>query len=302
MWRRDAPLLLIWELPSSTILAFLYHPDMPATPTKTDLYALTKELRTDIIRMLEKAGSGHPGGSLSIIDILTVLYTEHMRHKPEDPAWSERDRLVMSKGHGCPALYAIMAHCGYFPKEDLMTLRELGSPMQGHPDRLRLPGIEVSTGSLGQGLSIAQGMALAAKLDKKDFHTYCILGDGEMQEGQNWEAIMSAPKFKLGNMTAILDWNNGQIDGPVDEIMPLDPVEDKFKAFGWETKVIDGHDFSQIDEALTWAKKDTQTPSVILAKTVKGKGVSFMEHQIGWHGVAPKKEEADRAIKEIQDA
>ena len=277
---------------------------MPAaTPTAAaDLKALTQDMRVDIVRMIEAAGSGHPGGSLSIIDFLAVLYTKFLKHDPKRPDWADRDRVILSKGHGCPALYTIMAHTGYFPRSELITLRKLGSPLQGHPDRLRLPGIEFSTGSLGQGLSVAIGMALAAKLDKKDYRTYCVLGDGELQEGQCWEAAMAAPKFKLGNLVAVVDHNNGQIDGPVDEIMDIEPLADKFKAFNWDVLKIDGHDFKQISTALTAAQKAAGKPVAIIAKTVKGKGVSFMEHNIGWHGVAPKKAEADKAVAEIENA
>ncbi|MFH2204522.1 MAG: transketolase [Elusimicrobiota bacterium] len=267
----------------------------------TDLEALTRELRIDIIRMLERAGSGHPGGSLSIIDILSVLYTEFIRHRPDEPGWPERDRVILSKGHACPALYSIMAHAGYFPKTELLRLRRLDSPLQGHPDRLRLPGIEVSTGSLGQGLSIGVGMALAARLDKLDYRTWCILGDGEMQEGQVWEAVMSAPKFKLGNLTAIVDCNGGQIDGPVAEIMDIAPLAAKFQAFNWNTAEINGHDFAAIRRALGEARREQQRPLAIIAKTVKGKGVSFMENDIGWHGKVPGKDEADRAVKELRN-
>jgi transketolase len=264
----------------------------------TDLKSLTAEMRVDIIRMIEAAGSGHPGGSLSIIDVLAVLYTKVMRHDPKRPDWADRDRLILSKGHGCPALYTAMAYTGYFPKEQLITLRKLGSPLQGHPDRLRLPGVEFSTGSLGQGLSVAVGMALAAKLDKKDYRTYCILGDGELQEGQCWEAFMSAPKFELDNLTVIIDHNNGQIDGPVDQVMDIEPLTDKLESFKWQVVKIDGHDLGAIEKALAQAKK-AKGPFAIVAKTVKGKGVSFMEHNIGWHGVAPKKDEADKAVAEI---
>ena len=269
---------------------------------QTDLQALTREMRVEIIRMIEAAGNGHPGGSLSVIDILATLYTEFLNHKPQQPSWEDRDRVVLSKGHACPALYAIMAHCGYFPKEELKNLRKLGSPLQGHPDRLRLPGVEVSTGSLGQGLSIAVGMALAAKMDKKDFRTWCVLGDGEMQEGQVWEAVMSAPKFKLDNLVAVVDYNGGQIDGPVKEVMDLAPLADKFRAFNWKTLEIDGHDFAQIREAFQTASASKSEPVAIVAKTVKGKGVSFMEHNIGWHGKGPDKNEADKAVEEILNA
>jgi len=276
---------------------------MPAATTTTpDLKSLTRQMRVDIVRMIEAAGSGHPGGSLSIIDTLAVLYLKKvLRFDPKRPDWPDRDRLILSKGHGCPALYTAMAYAGYFPKAELMTLRKLGSPLQGHPDRMRLPGIEFSTGSLGQGLSVGIGMALAAKLDKKDYKTYVIMGDGEMQEGQVWEALMSAPKFGLDNLVTIVDWNNGQIDGPVDEVMPIEPLADKLEAFRWDVQSIDGHDLGQIEDALAKARAaKSGRPQAIVAKTVKGKGVSFMENNIGWHGKAPKPAEAEEAIKEIE--
>jgi transketolase len=273
---------------------------MAATQTPSaNLERLLPRMRADIIRMIEAAGSGHPGGSLSIIDILASLYLEHLRHDPKRPDWADRDRLILSKGHACPALYAAMAYSGYFPREQLTTLRKLGSPLQGHPDRLRLAGIEFSTGSLGQGLSVGIGMALAAKLDKKDYRTYVILGDGELQEGQCWEAFMAAPKFDLNNLTVVIDHNNGQIDGPVNQVMPIEPIKAKLESFHWETLSIDGHDLKAIDAALTSVKKITGRPQCIIAQTVKGKYVSFMENNIGWHGNAPKKEDADKAVAEI---
>jgi transketolase len=273
---------------------------MPTTAAPADLKTLVRDMRVDIIRMIEAAGNGHPGGSLSVIDLLAVLYWKFLKHDPKNPAWEGRDRLILSKGHACPALYAAMAYRGYFPKERLMTLRKLGSPLQGHPDRLRLPGIEFSTGSLGQGLSVGVGMAIAAKMDRKDWKTVVILGDGEMQEGQCWEALMSAPKFELDNLIAIVDYNGGQIDGPVKEVMDIEPLTDKLKAFNWEVQAIDGHDLGAIEAALkkAWAAKDGK-PQAIVANTVKGKGVSFMEHNIAWHGNAPKKDDADKAVGEI---
>lgn len=274
-----------------------------ATTSPTDLKSLTTRMRVDIIRMIEAAGNGHPGGSLSIIDIIAVLYWKFLKHDPKKPDWDGRDRFILSKGHACPALYAVMAHRGYFPVADLLNLRKLGSPLQGHPDRLRLPGVEFSTGSLGQGLSVGVGMACAAKLDKKDFKTVVVLGDGEMQEGQCWEAFMSAPKFKLDNLIAIVDFNNGQIDGPVNEVMNLEPLTDKLKTFNWEVQAIDGHDLGAIEKALAKAwSATTGKPQCIVAKTIKGKGVSFMENNIAWHGNAPKKEDADKAVKEIENA
>lgn len=270
-----------------------------ATASSTDYKKLTRGLRADIIKMIEAAGSGHPGGSLSVIDMLTVLYDKHLAHRPQEPNWPDRDRLILSKGHACPALYAVMAHHGYFPKSELMNLRKLGSPLQGHPDRLRLPGIELSTGSLGQGLSVALGLALAAKMDKKNWRAWCVLGDGEMQEGQCWEALMAAPKFKLDNLVAIVDYNGGQIDGPVSEVLDLEPLADKIRAFNWRTLVIDGHDFASIESAFAEVGKPDGRPVAIVAKTKKGKGVSFMEHPYEWHGKAPNKEEAARALQEL---
>lgn len=273
-----------------------------ATQSPTDLKSLARDMRVDIIRMIEAAGNGHPGGSLSVIDILTVLYWKFLKHDPKNPDWAERDRFILSKGHACPALYAVMSKRGYFPHDVLLTLRKLGSPLQGHPDRMRLPGIEFSTGSLGQGLSVAVGMALAAKMDKKDWKTYVVLGDGEMQEGQNWEAFMSAPKWKLDNLIMILDHNNGQIDGPVEQVMSIEPVADKLRAFNWNVQLVDGHDLDAVEKALRNAQALGGKPHAIIAKTIKGKGVSFMENNIAWHGNAPKKEDADKAVKEILDA
>ncbi|MEK7388422.1 MAG: transketolase [Elusimicrobiota bacterium] len=276
---------------------------MPTT-TKTDasLKQLAKSMRLEIIRMIEAAGSGHPGGSLSVIDILIVLYWKFLKHDPKNPNWAQRDRFILSKGHACPALYAVMAHRGYFPKEDLLGLRKLSSPLQGHPDRLRLPGVEFSTGSLGQGLSVGLGMAAAAKLDKKTWKTVVVLGDGELQEGQCWEAFMAAPKFMLDNLIAIVDYNGGQIDGQVKDVMDIDPLVDKLKAFNWDVQRVDGHNMDAVEKALdkAWAAKNSR-PQVIVADTIKGKGVSFMEHNIAWHGNAPKKEDADKACLEIQN-
>lgn len=275
---------------------------MPAATTTqktTDYRELTRRMRVDIIRMIEAAGSGHPGGSLSIIDILAVLYDQFLRVDPKRPDWPDRDRLILSKGHACPALYTAMAYNGFFPREQLMTLRKLGSPLQGHPDRMRLPGIEASTGSLGQGLSMGLGMALAAKLDRKDYRVYVLMGDGEFQEGQNWEAFMAAAKFSLDNLTVILDHNDGQIDGPVHEIMDIEPVKAKLESFKWDVRAVDGHDWTQIARVLEAARQVKGAPQFIVAKTIKGKGVSFMENNIAWHGAAPKKEEADKAVAEI---
>lgn len=269
------------------------------------LSQLSNELRVWIIDMLEEARSGHPGGSLSAMDLITGLWFHEMRGV-DDPRNlpADRDHFVLSKGHGVPALYAALAKKGFIPREELMTLRKTGSRLQGHPDRVRLPIVEASTGSLGQGLSVAQGLALAAKLDGTKARIFCLMGDGEIQEGQIWEAAMSAPKFKLGNLCAILDANKSQIDGPVAQVMPIEPIADKWRAFGWSVIEIDGHDMAQILDAYARARKaDEQggtAPVLILARTTKGKGVSFMHDRIEWHGVAPKREEADRAREELR--
>ena len=267
-----------------------------------ELKEIARRARINVIEMLEKAGSGHPGGSLSACDIMTVLMNRVMRHDPKNPRWEDRDRFVLSKGHCIPAWYALLAEAGYFPEKDLMTLRELNSPLQGHPDRNMLDCVEACTGSLGQGLSIALGMAMAAKVGKKDYRVYCMIGDGESQEGQIWEAILAAPKFKLDNLVAILDHNKGQIDGPVAEVMPLAPIAEKVRAFNWHVIEIDGHDYDQIVKAFDEAKNVTGKPVFILADTVKGKGVSFMEGVIDWHGKAPSAEEAAKAIAELEAA
>ncbi|ABY92269.1 transketolase [Thermoanaerobacter brockii subsp. lactiethylicus] len=259
-----------------------------------------KEVRIDIINMLAEAGSGHPGGSLSCADILTLLYFDKMNVKPDNPKWEDRDRLVLSKGHAAPALYAVLAEKGFFPKEELKTLRKLGSILQGHPDMKSTPGLDMTTGSLGQGLSAANGMALAGKLDKKGYRVYVILGDGELQEGQIWEAAMTAAHYKLDNLTAILDFNGLQIDGPNREVKNIEPVNEKFNAFGWHVIEIDGHDFDQIDKAIEEAKATKGKPTLIIAHTIKGKGVSFMENQVGWHGSAPNEEQRQKAIQELE--
>jgi len=264
-----------------------------------ELNDLARQMRADIVRMTTASASGHPGGSLSCIDILTALYFNVLNHDPSKPKWEDRDRFILSKGHAAPALYAALAYSGYFPKEDLITLRQLGSPLQGHPDMRRLPGIEASTGSLGQGLSVAIGACLSARLDKKDFYSYVVLSDGESNEGQIWEAAMSAAHHKLDHLIGILDYNKFQLDGPVSEILNMEPVIDKWKAFGWEVLEIDGHDMKAILDALERAKKVKNKPTMIVAHTIKGKGVSFMENDNNYHGVAPTKEEAARALKEL---
>ncbi len=256
--------------------------------------------RMEIIEMLAEAGSGHPGGSLSAIDLVSAIYHGKLRQRPAEPDWPGRDRFVLSKGHGVPALYVVMADLGYFPREELWTLRKVGSRLQGHPSVLSLPGLEGSTGSLGQGLSMAQGMALAAKLDRAAHRIYCLMGDGETQEGQVWEAALSAPKWRLDNLTVILDYNKAQIDGYTRDVMDLEPLADKWRAFGWHVISLDGHDHGAILDALDEAERVKGRPSYLIAHTVKGKGVSFMENVVHWHGVAPKREEADRAIAELK--
>ncbi len=260
-----------------------------------------REIRRHIITMIGGAGSGHPGGSLSAADIVTALYFEIMRIDPQNPHWPDRDRFVLSKGHAAPVLYAALAERGYFPVEKLSTLRRLGSPLQGHPDMRKVPGVEMSTGSLGQGLSAANGMALAGKLDGRDYRVFVMLGDGEIQEGQIWEAAMAAAHYKLDNIIAFLDYNGLQIDGPITEVMSPEPIADKWSAFGWEVQEIDGHDMRAILEAVSRAVQVRGKPSMIIARTVKGKGCSFMENQVGWHGTAPKPEQVEQALKELED-
>lgn len=268
--------------------------------TSQQLKKTANESRKIILKMLTEAGNGHPGGSLSAIDLITALYFNEMKHDPKNPKWTDRDYFVLGKGHGVPALYATLAQAGYFDVSECMTLRKLGSRMQGHPDRTRLDSLEASTGSLGQGLSIAQGYAMAARLDKKDSRVYCIIGDGESQEGQVWEAAMSISKYKLSNLCIILDENRYQIDGTVKEVMDLEPVMDKWKAFGFNTIEIDGHNMDEILKALKAAREEKSRPTFIRAHTVKGKGVSFMENNNHWHGVSPTKEELAKALKELE--
>ena len=258
-----------------------------------------KEIRKSIVSMITEAKSGHPGGSLSATDILTALYFSEMNVDPANPKMEGRDRFVLSKGHAAPAIYATLAEKGYFSKDELMTLRKFGSRLQGHPDMKKLPGIEISTGSLGQGLSVANGMALNAKIFNENYRTYVVLGDGEIQEGQIWEAAMTAAHYKLDNLCAFLDSNNLQIDGNVTEIMGVEPLDKKWEAFGWNVIKIDGHDFEQILSALDKAREYKGKPTMIIAKTIKGKGVSFMENVCGFHGVAPTLEELERALAEL---
>ncbi|MDI6785269.1 MAG: transketolase [bacterium] len=251
--------------------------------------------------MLTEAGSGHPGGSLSIADIITALYFEIMNHDPKNPKWPQRDRFILSKGHCVPAQYAALALCGYFDEELLMTLRKFNSPLQGHPDMTRTTGLEISSGSLGQGLSVGCGMAIAGKYDQKDYRVYVAMGDGEIQEGQVWEAAMSAAHYKLDNLCAFIDYNKLQIDGKVEDIMNVSPLQSKWTAFGWNVLEIDGNNMEEILNACYKAKNTKDNPTVIIAHTTKGKGVSFMEGVVGFHGVAPTKEECEKALKELQE-
>ena len=266
------------------------------------LNEITNVIRKDIVSMICKSKSGHPGGSLSAVEILTALYFDQMNIDPTNPKMEDRDRFVLSKGHAAPALYATLAQRGYFAKDELNNLRQLGSMLQGHPDMKKVPGVEMSTGSLGQGFSVACGMAMAAKLDNAPWNVYALLGDGEVQEGIIWEAAMSAAHYKLDNMIAFLDYNGLQIDGEVESVMNINPIEDKFKNFGWNVITIDGHDFDQIFAALDMAKDTVDKPTMIIAKTIKGKGVSFMENQASWHGSAPSEEQLEQALSELGGA
>ncbi|MCD6418431.1 transketolase [bacterium] len=265
------------------------------------LEEIARRVRFDIIKMTYHAGSGHPGGSLSIADILTALYFNALNHDPKNPEWNDRDRVILSKGHACPALYAVLAEAGYFPREELWTLRKFGSRLQGHPAVDKgLPGIEISTGSLGQGLSIAVGTALAGKkLDDANWNVYAILGDGEIEEGQVWEAFMAAGHYHLDNLIAIIDNNDLQIDGFVCDVMNIHPIPDKLKAFNWQVFVVDGHSIPEIIDVVEEAKKVRGTPKAIIAKTVKGKGISYMENVADWHGKAPNRELALKAVAEL---
>ncbi len=267
--------------------------------SKEELEEIAKKVRLGIIDAVYYGKSGHPGGSLSIADILTVLYFDEMNIDNENPNWEDRDRLVLSKGHCSPALYSCLANRGYFPVEDLKTFRNINSYLQGHPDKNKVPGVDMTTGSLGQGLSSANGMAISAKLDKKDYRVYCILGDGEIEEGQVWEAAMTANKYKLDNLCVIIDNNNLQIDGTIDEVMSAKPIDDKFRSFGFEIIKIDGHNMEEIKSAFEVAKNVKEKPVCIIANTIKGKGVKFMENQVDWHGKAPNEEQYKEAVNDI---
>jgi len=262
--------------------------------------AAAKKIRRHIVTMTGKAGSGHPGGSLSAVEIVTTLYLKMMRHKPHDPQWPDRDRFILSKGHAAPLLYATLAECGYLPVSELCTLRQLDSLLQGHTDCNLTPGVEMSAGALGQGLSFALGVALAGRLNKQDYWVYALLGDGECDEGQVWEAAMASAHFKADNLVAIVDNNGQQIDGWNRDVMNLEPFPDKWQAFGWQVIEVDGHNFSQLTQAFKKAKQIKGQPTVIIAHTVKGKGVSFMENNPDFHGSAPNAIELDLALKELE--
>lgn len=273
---------------------------MPPQVQELNEFCLT--LRKDILKMIHAAKSGHPGGSLSTVEILAVLYKKCMNHNPlwdKSPDFDKRDRFVLSKGHASAALYSVLAECGYFPKEELLTFRSLGSKLQGHPSCRLLKGVEVSTGSLGQGISMACGIAMGLKLDKNPAIVYVYMGDGELQEGSVWEAFMNASHRKLNNVIAFIDKNNLQIDGCTADVKSIEPLDDKLEAFGWNVIEIDGHDVEEIYEAILSAKT-MDTPTAIIANTVKGKGISFMENQAGWHGKAPSDEELEKALKELE--
>ena len=266
----------------------------------TELEKKANEIRKNIVEEVYHAKSGHPGGSLSVADILTVLYFYEMNVNPKEPDWENRDRLVLSKGHCSPALYSCLANKGFFPVEDLANFRNINSYLQGHPDKNKVPGVDMTTGSLGQGLSSANGMAIAGKMDKKNYRVYCILGDGEIEEGQVWEAAMAASQYKLDNLCVIVDNNNLQIDGPIDKIMNSYPIDEKFESFGFYVINIDGHNIEAIIEAFEKAKSIKGKPTCIVAKTIKGKGIYYMENQEGWNGKAPNEEQYKQAIEEIE--
>jgi len=272
---------------------------MDQEPKIRDIEAVARQMRLDIVEMIAAAGSGHPGGSLSSADIVATLYFGVMKHDPQRPDWPERDRFVLSKGHAAPVLYAALANAGYFGRDHLSTLRQLGSILQGHPDSKKTPGVEVSTGSLGQGLSIANGLALGLRVDGSESHVYCLLGDGELQEGQVWEAAMFAAHHGIDNLTAIVDHNGLQIDGACADVMDLGEVATKFEAFGWDVLQADGHDVGALLDAFAAARSVSGKPAVIVCRTVKGKGVSFMENNADWHGKAPDSEQTACARDEL---
>lgn len=268
-------------------------------PSIEELKTRAKQIRRDIVEMTYQAASGHPGGSLSAVEIVASLFFSVMKHDPKNPKWPDRDRIILSKGHATPLLYSCMAETGYFDRSLLSTFRKLGSPLQGHPDRGRLPGIEASTGSLGQGLSVGIGCALARRLDKKDYFTYVVMSDGETNEGQVWEAVAMAAHHKVDHLIVLLDSNKFQLDDSTKNVCDMEPMAEKWKSFRWNVQEIDGHDFSQVLGAVEKAKQVKNQPALILCNTVKGKGVSFMEHNNAFHGVAPTKEEMEKALKEL---
>jgi transketolase len=272
---------------------------MQKTTNVAELAAIAKQMRREVIEMITQAKSGHPGGSLSATDILVTLFFDVMNHDPANPKWKDRDRFILSKGHCCPILYAVMAECGYCPKDQLNTLRKLGSIYQGHPDVRFLPALEASTGSLGEGISLAIGMGLAARLDQSPSRVYVVVGDGEIQEGQIWEAAMFGGNNGVDNVCAILDYNGIQLDGFVKDIMALEPIAEKWRAFGWHVIECKGHDISALQKAFAEAAATKDKPSILIAHTVKGKGVSFMENNPKFHGTAPTREEADKALQEL---
>jgi transketolase len=270
------------------------------TASVAEMEAVAKRLRRHIITMVGKAGSGHPGGSLSAVEIVTALYFKMMRHKPLDPQWPDRDRFILSKGHAAPVLYAALAECGYFPVKELLTLRQMDSRLQGHTDRTITPGVEMSAGSLGQGLSFGLGVALAGRIDEQDYRVYVLLGDGECNEGQVWEAAMATAHYNVDNLTAIVDNNGQQIDGWNCDVMSLDPFAAKWQSFGWKVIEVDGHSIPELITAFKEAPKVKGQPTVIIAHTIKGKGVSFMENNPDFHGAAPNAMEVELALKELE--
>ena len=274
---------------------------MKSIPDIKKLEEQARKLRVSIIEMLSKAGSGHPGGSLSSAEIIAVLFFHVLKHRPKEPNWPDRDRLHLSKGHACPVLYAALAETGYFDKKELLTLRQLGSMLQGHPDR-RTPGISSASGSLGQGLSVALGMSLAGKIDEKNYRVYCLMGDGEIQEGNIWEAAMAAVHFKCDNLCAILDCNGYQIDGRVCDVMALEPLKKKWKAFGWHVIEVNGHDVQQLLNAFQEAAITKAKPTIIIAETTKGKGVSFMENVVDFHGRTPDEAQTKQALEDLKES
>ena len=267
----------------------------------TELSIIANKIRKNALTAVYNASSGHPGGSLSVADVMALLYFEVMNVDPKNPKMAERDRLVLSKGHTAPALYGALALKGFLPEEDIKTFRKVSSYLQGHPDMNKVPGVDMSTGSLGQGVSAAGGMALAAKLDNKDYRVYSILGDGELEEGQVWEQAMFAAHYKLDNFTIFVDFNGLQIDGDIREVMNPTPIDKKFEAFGWNVIVVDGHDFTELYDAIEAAKNCKGKPTAVIMKTIKGKNVSFMENNAGWHGSAPNEEQYNQAIAELDE-